>query len=288
MKSAQIRFSRFWPSFDKEENFFLELLREETFDNRIEISSVFPQSVDRFASASKKILGIMGVDKLISRPSRKIWFTGENIRPPFGDEYDGYISFDQDALFGKNLYFPLLYLEILFRDRQWTNRLGTGFDSESLQFPRTLRREKTKFACAFIGNPDPTRLRAIQALQRHGQVDVFGPYSGIPVSGKFEIAKDYKYMVCFENDLFPGYLTEKLLDAYVCETVPLYWGDFGREPHVNKNSLINAANFESIEQFASFVSRIDTAAYEFIYNQPLMNSLPSADSLRRHILGKSD
>jgi hypothetical protein len=144
---------------------------------------------------------------------------------------------------------------------------------------------KEKFACAFIANPEPTRLRALQALEKYGEVDVFGPYSGITASSKYEIARDYKYTICFENDLFPGYITEKLLDAYVCGTVPLYWGHFGKEAHINRECLVNAADFDSIEDFAYYVSTISPSKYEAIYKTPLLNSLPSSENLMRALVG---
>ena len=41
----------------------------------------------------------------------------------------------------------------------------------------------------------------------------------------FDWVSDYKFMICFENSLGSGYLTEKIFTAYAAGTVPIYWGD---------------------------------------------------------------
>ncbi len=41
---------------------------------------------------------------------------------------------------------------------------------------------------------------------------------------KQEILKKYNFVLAFENSNFPGYITEKIIDAFKAGTVPLYWG----------------------------------------------------------------
>ena len=89
--------------------------------------------------------------------------------------------------------------------------------------------------------------------------------------------------MCFENDLFPGYITEKLLDAYLCGAVPLYWGDLGNEPHINRRAFINAKDFSSLYDFAKYVGNLSDVEYEKIQSEPLLNSLPSAEKLIKAI-----
>jgi hypothetical protein len=139
------------------------------------------------------------------------------------------------------------------------------------------------FTCAFINNPEKNRLSAIELLSHLGKVDVFGSITGKAVEGKFSTAKNYRFVQCFENTLSPGYITEKLLDAYLCGAVPLYWGDLGSEPHINRKAFINAKDFSSLEEFARYVGNLSDEEYEKIHSEPLLNSLPSADELVRAI-----
>jgi len=49
--------------------------------------------------------------------------------------------------------------------------------------------------------------------------------------------RSYKFAMCWENMPTPGYFTEKLFNAYLAETVPIYWGD----PQVDE--LVNVEAF---------------------------------------------
>jgi alpha(1,3/1,4) fucosyltransferase len=220
-------------------------------------------------------------------PARKIWWTGENVRPPVSCNFDHTISFDQDSYGGLNTYFPLFWIDLLFPTREALKRVGLDvIEVESLTRPRkdsTLG--KKGFVCAFLSNPEPTRIRAIQELRKYGEVDVYGPYTGKPVASKAEIAKGYKFMLAFENDLYPGYITEKILDAYLCETIPLYWGLFGSEDNINRNSIINLADFESLRDFCEYVGTLSQDTVSRIFQEPLLRKVPSRQVFIDALLG---
>ena len=281
-----IQFSNFWPEFDEEDNFILEALIGQEVFSPIEVTSVF-------ANSSRSLLKEISF-RMRSAPKnrysdirpRRVWFTGENIRPPVGNHFDAYVSFDQDAYDGVNFYFPLLYAELLLREKQWTKRRGIDIDKNELLKPRQVPRAKNKFICAFISNREPVRMRAIDKLSKYGKVDVYGPQFVNTQQSKYEIAREYKFMLCFENDLYPGYLTEKLLDAYMCETVPLYRGLFGKEEHVNQNALINAADFDLLDSFCEYVGRMNESEYEDTFREPLLKTLPTLDPLISALTGK--
>jgi hypothetical protein len=281
-----IQFSNFWPEFDEDKNFILEALAGQEVFSPIEVTSVFatpPRSLlkqlsSRIKSAPKNSHSAV--------TPRRVWFTAENIRPPVGNHFDSFISFDQDTYGGVNFYFPQLYSDLLLKERQWTKRRGVDVDKNELLKSRQSPRTKNKFICAFISNPEPVRMRAIDELRKYGEVDVYGPnFINTPLS-KYEIARDYKFMLCFENDLYPGYVTEKLLDAYMCETVPLYRGLFGQEKHVNQRALINAANFDSLASFCDYVGKLSELEYEDKFREPLLKTLPTLDPLITALTGK--
>ena len=289
----QIRYRNFWPNFDKKDNFIARALANVTSNEKVEVWSVFQSVPKRIVLAMADRVGVRhlnlrgnklrGIER---KEQRKVWYTGENVRPPFSEEFDAFISYDQDPMGGKNCYFPLFYVDLLIEHPEASTRLGIAHgDASSLTAPRDSTVVKRKGVCAFISNPEPTRLRAIHELEKWIDVDVFGPYSGKRVDNKFSVAQDYKYMLCFENDLFPGYVTEKLLDAYLCRTVPLYWGDLGVEPHINRSSFVNAADFESLEKFAAYVGGMSDEEYSAIFQQSLLLSLPKVDNLIQALTG---
>ena len=186
---------------------------------------------------------------------RSVWFTGDNIRPP-GGAWDGYLSFDLDPLSGRNAYFPHWweYTGILGSKRM--SYSGLELDIDLLMKEREPDTDRHAFACAFIGNPTPVRLHAIEALSKVGPVDVYGNSVGRPVPSKAAVAKDYRYVLCFENDLYPGYTTEKPFEAWATGAIPLWWGS---DPagYVNPGAVLNAADSDSLDAFASAVHELD-------------------------------
>ncbi|MEY4173593.1 MAG: hypothetical protein RI900_758 [Actinomycetota bacterium] len=42
---------------------------------------------------------------------------------------------------------------------------------------------------------------------------------------KREVLADYRFTIAFENEEHPGYTTEKMLDAWLAGSVPIYWGN---------------------------------------------------------------
>jgi len=122
-------------------------------------------------------------------------------------------------------------------------------------------------------------------------------------ASKCEWLQDYKFHICFENSSYPGYLTEKLFDAYAAGCIPIYWGDTSlreiegamresndtdrlyeaintipahisphlREYTINPKAFINAHNFSTLKELAQEVIRIDKdfKSYQEMYFQPL-------------------
>jgi hypothetical protein len=136
---------------------------------------------------------------------------------------------------------------------------------------------KKKFCCAIFANPHNVRLQAVKSLQP--SIDVFGPYVSKPIKSKFALASKYRFMLSFENDLYPGYVTEKLVEAYVSGTVPLYWGDLGNDSMINRKCFINLKDFSSLADFVDHVNSLDTEEYREIFEQPFLNNLKSVQSV---------
>jgi hypothetical protein len=214
-----------------------------------------------------------------------IWYTGENIRPPLHLDYDYFLSFDQDDFSGKNIYFPLWYLDYDWGfGEKFRPRIGLEVKGVELSKSRRLISEKTGFACAFIGHIHPIRYEALRQFAEIGKVDIFGRAVGRPVASKFLVASKYRYTICFENDLYPGYVTEKLLDAYYCETVPIYWGDTGLQDVVNDKSYLNLRDYITLDSFKEKVTSIQFEEYNELYGQPFLRNLPDLTQLKEALV----
>jgi len=223
------------------------------------------------------------------QPSRKakysIFFTGENERPPFGD-WDCYLSFDLNSYGGRNAYLPLWWITSSDLIQPTVSPyLGRPITINEMLEPRDVDyKSRKKFCVAFIGKAYPFRMQAIAALSSIGKVDVYGGIarnSGKTAAReKFETAQKYKFVFAFENDLFPGYVTEKAPEAWATGAIPLYWGS---DPlgYLNQEAMINLANYQNLDKFMRRVSEVsdDSHLWQDIANQPILKKRPNLDEV---------
>lgn len=67
------------------------------------------------------------------------------------------------------------------------------------------------------------RLEFLERLQREIRFDLYG--RGFqPIRDKWDGLAPYRYSLAFENTRAPFYFTEKLMDCFVAETMPIYFG----------------------------------------------------------------
>lgn len=214
-----------------------------------------------------------------------IFFTGENERPPEGD-WDAYLTFDLNSYNSRNAYLPLWWItssDILLPTV--SPYLGREIRLDELTSPRESDFDsRKKFCAAFIGKAYPFRMHALSALSKIGDVDVYGGIARntkqTSAKEKFEISQDYKFVFAFENDLFPGYVTEKAPEAYATGAVPLYWGSDPRG-YINQSSIINLANFESLEAFCENVKMVNSSKelWTDIAKEPFLSKRPNLDEV---------
>lgn len=296
----KIFFSNFWVGFESEA-FFRPLVEEalglevrpgSRQDADIHLTSVFPPRRLSLAGATRMLPQNIGlpIRKKHETKQKKIWFTGENVRPP-ASGYDLTLSFDLDSFTGTNFYLPLIVTALdwfgthLQSPDDQVRRLGrTVTPREAFHARQTDVAERPKFACAFVGNPDPVRMRAIESLRTIGTVDVYGSAVGRAVEDKISIASDYRFMVCFENDLYPGYVTEKALDAWASGCIPLWWG-IDKAELLNRKALINLFDLDGLNDFVQTVKSLEGDRHRMVEmgSQPLFRKVLSLERLKGNL-----
>ena len=213
----------------------------------------------------------------------KVFYTGENERPPEG-RWDAYLSFDMHSFDGRNAYLPLWWItssDLLIPTI--SPYLGKPITIDQMLNPRISDlTNRKKFCVAFIGTAYPFRMHAISASSKVGTVDVYGGIARetrrTRAEEKYEIAQDYKFVFAFENDLYPGYVTEKVPEAWATGAVPLYWGSDPAKL-LNQESFINLANFPTLEDFVEKIREVNEndQLWHNIASQPLLQYRPSLD-----------
>jgi hypothetical protein len=131
--------------------------------------------------------------------------------------------------------------------------------------------QKNNFMVSFINNPHPIRLRAQEYLSKIDSIHAFGRSVDNYVQDKISTSEKYWFSLCFENDLYPGYVTEKVLEAWLGWTIPLYWGNDAYEI-LNPAAIINLSKFPSMIDFINYVENLykNKSAMVEMINQPLL------------------
>jgi len=212
-----------------------------------------------------------------------IFFTGENERPPIGP-WDAYLSFDTDPLDGKNAYLPLWWFTCTDLDgARVAPYLGKEITVASMLKPRNSSyKSRPEFCVAFVGKAYPFRLQSLKKISDYKPVDIYGAIARKPIKNKILPAMNYKFIFCFENDLYPGYVTEKVIEGWATGAVPLYWGD-DPEGYINPKAVINLKDFSSLDSFLEFVTQVDQSKdlWEKIANEPILLRAPDLSQVNR-------
>ena len=68
------------------------------------------------------------------------------------------------------------------------------------------------------------------------------------------IFNNYKFVLCMENEYTPGYITEKILNAYLGGSIPIYKGDTETvNKFFNPKSFINIDNYKNFEECIDYI-----------------------------------
>lgn len=97
-----------------------------------------------------------------------------------------------------------------------------------------------------------------------------GMPEGVP--DKYVFQKKHKFSIAFENSSHSGYTTEKLVQSFAAQTIPIYWGDPDVTRFFNPKAMINVLNFHSLQEVVKRVSDIDNDSelYMDMLEEPAM------------------
>jgi hypothetical protein len=73
---------------------------------------------------------------------------------------------------------------------------------------------------------------------------------------KRAVLSRYRFAICFENTIFPGYLTEKLFDCLLAGCIPVYWGDPTVAEQVAPACFIDYRQFGNLAELDRYLRQI--------------------------------
>ncbi|PHQ28657.1 glycosyltransferase family 10 domain-containing protein [Leeuwenhoekiella nanhaiensis] len=248
----KIQFSDFWPGFIVRENYLYRLLNKKyelilSDDPEVLIYSCFGNQFLKF-----KCL--------------RIFFTSENRKTNFLEtDYSISFEFRRNKRQYRLPYFATRILE--------SNLLG---QLKSPGFEESLRLyDSRKFCAMVVSNPRSyERINFFKKLNCLLTVDSGGRYLntiGGPILNKIDFIKNYRFVLSFENERFPGYLTEKIVDAFLSNSIPIYWGDPLVSKVFNPKRFIDRSEFESDEDCIREIIKVnsDPHRYAKILSEPI-------------------
>ena len=204
---------------------------------------------------------------------KRIVYLGENWRPgQFGANYS--ISFDPHS--ETNFRLPLWQVYLLnkpeLKDRLYERR----------------RLETFERFCSFTVSNSSNMMRNgfFQQLNQYKRVHSYGKVlpndftlQQLSVPGKywrdvkdeFFLNHTHKFSIAFENTNFPGYTTEKLMDAFLAGSLPIYSGNPQIAREFNPNAFIYPFKGKSLNDVFEMVKEVDVNEnlFKVMYNEPV-------------------
>lgn len=180
----------------------------------------------------------------------KIFYTGENLVPDF-NICDYAIGFHEIDFNDRYLRMPLYHIY----NRAYEKAICRNNYDDFYYLNR-------KFCCSVISNSlaDSARAKMLNLLEKYKPVDNGGKYKnnvGGCVKDKLEFESNYKFTLCFENSSTIGYTTEKLLEGFAGNGIPIYWGNPNVEKEFNKKSFVNCNRFNSLQEAMGYIQYLD-------------------------------
>jgi len=235
-QKIKIDFCDFWGGFNKTDNYFYNLLKEE-FD--VEISN----------NPDYLFFSVFGNNHR-NYNCTKVFYTGENVAPPLV-ECDWSFSFDY--IDDKRNYRLPLYL------------LYDGY--YELVRPKIIDESMAnrKF-CNFVASNGncQDRNEFFNQLSKYKKVDSGGRWMnniGYAVDDKLKFQSEYKFSIAFENNAYrpqhPGYTTEKIMQPMTVNSIPIYWGNPLIANEFNTKSFVNFYDFNNFGDMIEYIIELD-------------------------------
>lgn len=244
MKTIKIKFLDFWESFNPEESIFYEVLSEKY---KLSLSD----------DADYIIYSCFG-DAIVNEPENKaikIFYTGEQETPNF-NVCDYAMGFEHLVLGDRYFRLPNYYNSQFYR--QSTELME--HKHENIQSLTDLHKDSF---CSFVvsnARAAKERQEMFEKLSLYKKVDSGGRFLnniGGKIENKLEFEKAHKFSICFDNCKYRGYTTEKIVEAFAAQTIPIYWGDPEVSKVFNPKAFVNVMDYPSIDAAIEKIKEID-------------------------------
>ena len=157
-----------------------------------------------------------------------------------------------------------------------------GYSKDEAQ---KILKDKKNFCNFMYSHPSPSghREAVFEALNKYKKVDSSGTFLNNMEGGftiprmdprKKDFIRSYKFTIACDSIRHPGFCTEKITDAFLSDTIPIYFGDPFVTWDINPKAFINCDDFSSLEEMVKKVKYLDENdnAYIEMLSQPKFNN----------------
>ena len=84
------------------------------------------------------------------------------------------------------------------------------------------------------------------------------------LQSKRKVMSHFKYAICFENCVFPGYVTEKIFDCFLAGCIPVYFGAPDIADFIPPETFVDYrqfSGFADLDQFLLAMSEVEARRY---------------------------
>ena len=159
----------------------------------------------------------------------------------------------------------------------WAVTLQDQVDLSQGILDRAVPAERKFCNFIYFNHGDPIRTEFFDKLTVQKHVDALGRirqnatdhrlpgrYESGAMESKRLVQSDYRFTIAFENSQHDGYTTEKIVDAWLSDTIPIYWGNQLIDMEFATGSYLSLSEAGSVSNLVDMVLEVDAspALYE--------------------------
>lgn len=194
---------------------------------------------------------------------------------PNFNSYDYALSFEIME-YSRHMRLPIYYFEFYFNYLFKNKLIFEKIILDKKNKNELLNRKFCNFIISNFFHASTDRVDFFYQLSKYKNVDSGGrAFNNIggPIKNKLTFQVNYKFSLAFENTSSDGYVTEKILDAFLARSIPIYWGSKSVQLDFNTKSFINVHDFANFSEAISYIKYVDQndEKYLEILSQSILN-----------------
>lgn len=203
-------------------------------------------------------------------PQVRIMVLGENYTPDF-NLIDYAISLYPITFLDRHFYFPCFSSNSILK----LSEIDRNYCDDVLS-------QKPFFANFISSHESENSIRGdfFKKLCEYKRVESPGRYlnnmddsTPIAYCDKMAFQRKCKFTLCFESTKHEGFVTEKIVDAFLADTIPVYFGSDTAKDIFNPKAFIHVSDYDSFDDVIARIIEIDNNddMYLNMLRQPVLN-----------------